>query len=347
MTGGIPGFIRHGEECHPDHFLLGAETGDNIEFAKKVYWCPLDGRWYSTLRWLTRTLKRLGWENESYYIQFGKDHMPEIWLKNTTHPVIGDARNRNRCLQCKKLVKFDDTHWEYPAFCRFKCSAKWYADNTDRPRRARETNKRRKEADPTHNLIPSQVDYWIVKKGLSVEEAHQRVRERQATNSLEKFIKRAGGDVKEGTEKWRERQQRWLASLEKSGWFGNHSDVSKRLFSEIEKQSGFALQYGKKEVSARCGHRIFKLDCHLPGTQKAIEFFGDYWHANPSKYSEKDAIRRLDEGGFVTAREIWSRDQDRLDLLAHHGFDVLVIWEGDYINNPDVTIEKCVHFLNS
>jgi hypothetical protein len=139
VSGGIPGFIQHGEEHHPDYFLSGIERGEKFKFSPKKYFCPLDNRWYSTTKWLSRTLKKLGWTNEQYYREHGQEHMPDLWERNCSDPVVEDAHNHDHCIQCQKVVKFHDTHWEYPAFCGFKCSTKWYADNTDRPQRAMAT----------------------------------------------------------------------------------------------------------------------------------------------------------------------------------------------------------------
>ena len=347
MTGGIPGFIAHGEERHPNHFLNGVLNGHNIEFAEKTYWCPLDNRWYSSLRWLTRTTKKFGFTNERYYLEYGERYMPEIWARNTSDPVLGDARNHNKCLQCDGATNFHATKWEYSAFCGFSCSTKWYADNTDRPQRAMETLKERQKLDPTLQLSPTQLDYWVVKHGMTIEEGKEKVRERQRTNSLERFIERAGGDEIEGKQKWAERQEKWLNSLEARGWFGNHSEVSKRLFATLQESIGKDLLFGEKEISARAGHRVFKLDCVLPGTKKVIEFFGDYWHANPAKYQSDDVVRRLDAGGFVTASEIWARDVDRLETLERHGYDVLLVWENDYVKDTEKTVEGCLSFLNN
>jgi G:T-mismatch repair DNA endonuclease (very short patch repair protein) len=201
--------------------------------------------------------------------------------------------------------------------------------------------------DPTFRLIPNQLDYWVVKHGLTLEEAKQKVKERQTTNSVEAFIRRAGGDVEAGTLLHMERQEKWLNSLEARGWFGNHSDVSRRLFEELQMRMTDELLFGDRELTVRGKDRYFKLDCTIAGTKKAIEFFGDYWHANPRKYADNHPIRRLDEGGFVTAQEIRARDAGRLQQLQDAGFDVLVVWEADYMDDPEGTVARCVAFLNT
>lgn len=71
-----------------------------------------------------------------------------------------------------------------------------------------------------------------------------------------------------------------------------------------------------------------------------IEFFGNFWHANPSMYSKDDIIY---EG--ITAKEIWLKDKERINFLKKSGYDVYVIWEKDYKENPESTVSK-FDFLN-
>ena len=59
-----------------------------------------------------------------------------------------------------------------------------------------------------------------------------------------------------------------------------------------------------------------------------IEVFGDFWHANPAIYKESDILSF--RGGYrPTAKELWEKDQKRLDFFKHMGYSVIVIWEMD------------------
>lgn len=339
-------YQKHADEKHPDYFVSNPSNPRSpIKLLKKEYFNPINNQWYSQRTQLARFLKDNDVSNEQYYIEFGEKHMPREWHENNSDLVLGNARNHNKCLQCDSTVMFDEGHWYYNAFCGFSCSTNWYAKNTNRVEQAMKTNEQRKQEDPTHNLQPTQLDYWIVKKGMTKEEAKLQIKERQSTNSLEAFIKRSDGNEEEGKQKWMQRQEKWLDSLEKRGWFGNHSNISKKLFDSVAEQSGLDLRYGDNEITIRLDKKFCKPDCTISGTKKIIEFFGDYWHANPNKYSENDTIRRLDEGSFITAKEIWTRDAIRLDLLKAHGFDVSVIWETDYKKNPEDITKQCVDFF--
>lgn len=56
-----------------------------------------------------------------------------------------------------------------------------------------------------------------------------------------------------------------------------------------------------------------------------VEVFGDYYHANPSKYKATDLISRF--RGKVEAQQIWQEDANRIEKLKLAGYKVLVVWE--------------------
>jgi hypothetical protein len=72
-----------------------------------------------------------------------------------------------------------------------------------------------------------------------------------------------------------------------------------------------------------------------------IEYYGDYWHANPNKYKADDIVHHN-----KTAKEIWDRDSFRLDLLKTNGYTVHVVWQSDYKKNKECILEKLIIILN-
>lgn len=82
-------------------------------------------------------------------------------------------------------------------------------------------------------------------------------------------------------------------------------------------------------------------------TNKIIEFYGDYWHANPIKYKEDDIIYYPNKN-FVKAKEIWEKDKKRLEEIKEfRNIDALIIWEYDWRKNPNKCIQECLNFLNN
>ena len=77
---------------------------------------------------------------------------------------------------------------------------------------------------------------------------------------------------------------------------------------------------------------------------KLIEYNGDYWHANPIKYKENDILQY--PGGKKAAKDVWKINECKINCAQNQGYDVLVIWETDFIKNKSTVIEKCRSFLS-
>ena len=77
--------------------------------------------------------------------------------------------------------------------------------------------------------------------------------------------------------------------------------------------------------------------------KKAIEFNGDFWHANPKFYKETDILKH--RGGTKTAAEIWQKDRIKIDALKARGFDVKIVWENEYMNDRESVIRECIEWI--
>lgn len=47
-----------------------------------------------------------------------------------------------------------------------------------------------------------------------------------------------------------------------------------------------------------------------------------------------------------TAIEIRSDDTHKIENAEKHGYDVLVVWESDFINNNERILDECRRFIN-
>lgn len=72
-----------------------------------------------------------------------------------------------------------------------------------------------------------------------------------------------------------------------------------------------------------------------------IEYFGDYWHANPSKYPSDYIIERTKK----IASDIWDFDNKRIEMLKSGGYDVIVVWESDYKRDKTDVIRKIIKYV--
>jgi hypothetical protein len=176
--------------------------------------------------------------------------------------------------------------------------------------------------------------------------------EKQRVNgkTLEWFIEKHG-KIK-GNEVFRE----MLNSKLKGMLSGNsYSKPSQDLFDSLDKyfSKNFTTYYHRKNSEAEFFievdniTRVFYLDYFIKELNVCVEFFGNYYHANPEKY--KDPTQKIRFTKFFTVQEIWDRDKKRIELLEkYHGIRTIIVWESDYYKNKDnenfykQIIKKCI-----
>lgn len=203
-------------------------------------------------------------------------------------------------------------------------------------------SKDKKQNDPQkyRGTLPSHPEYWM-KRGFSTHQAHLKVKQHQTTFSLEKCIERYG--EKDGHLRWKERQDKWLKTLEVNGARGTDSSILADSFlQELLRHFPTAkCSVGGGEKRIRVGAKTYSVDFFLDG--KIIEVNGDFWHANPSKYIAESILSF--PGGKKTAREIWEKDARRSKDLAATGYVMLVLWETDIITDRDAALARAIWFL--
>ena len=184
----------------------------------------------------------------------------------------------------------------------------------------------------------TQLEYYI-NKGMSEEEAHKALYNRQATFSLYKCIQKYGD--KKGLEIFNERQKIWNKKLQKSFKSGKYvqSPIANKLFKEIKIKLNINNSIEEKYIFNDKLHKGYLFDFCL--NNKLIEFNGDYCHANPIFYGPKSFIKAKNK----KAEEIWEYDKIKIQTANDQGYKVLIIWEYDYNNNKEETLKKCIDFL--
>ena len=101
--------------------------------------------------------------------------------------------------------------------------------------------------------------------------------------------------------------------------------------------------YKTRQYVRNCEGIIIMPDVYIPQAKLIIEFYGDYWHANPKIYKD---ISKLFLG--CTAAEVHNNDAIRIKTLLDNleeGHICEVIWESDYKKQPNNVIEKCVKLI--
>lgn len=104
----------------------------------------------------------------------------------------------------------------------------------------------------------------------------------------------------------------------------NRSKAENILYEEINKFY--------PTISRPClvikGRRYYP-DIFVPDLNLIIEYYGDYWHANPKYYKSNDIVHHN-----ITAQEIWDKDSERIKRLQTL-YNVDIIWEEDFKNNKE------------
>ena len=182
---------------------------------------------------------------------------------------------------------------------------------------------------------------YYTSRGYSVDDARVMLANRQRTFSLEKCIEKYG-EV-EGYNIFNKRQQKWVKSLQNN--FAKHgesrsskSQIELQFVTEICNTLNISVPNKQKYINDTDGCYAYDFTYN----HKIIEFNGDYWHCHRQIYN-KDFINKTIN---KYAWEIWEKDERKINVAKKHGYDVLVVWESEYLVNKDYVIEKCIKFLN-
>lgn len=60
-----------------------------------------------------------------------------------------------------------------------------------------------------------------------------------------------------------------------------------------------------------------------------VEYYGDFWHANPKKYNSDTIHPKINK----KSKEIWARDEQRNKKLIDLGYNVIIVWGSDFIKS--------------
>lgn len=123
------------------------------------------------------------------------------------------------------------------------------------------------------------------------------------------------------------------------------SNIASNLFAQIEslvKNDRVSFLYLPKnsELLLESKSRFYKYDFCIPELKFIIEFNGDIFHGNPQLFNESDCPNPYDK--TLTAKQMWLNDKEKIDLARSKGFDVMIIWERDYRENPETSIGNII-----
>ena len=153
-------------------------------------------------------------------------------------------------------------------------------------------------------------------------------RQAYAGNTLEYFIKKLG--EKEGNLKYAEICKAKLSN------FGGFSKISQKIFTKLdkllEKYNLTTFYKNKNREFSITFDKTYFIDYYIDELKLAIEFNGDYWHANPLFY--KPGTQIIFPGNVnILVDSIWIRDKKREEDLSKNGYTMITVWESEGIEN--------------
>jgi hypothetical protein len=192
------------------------------------------------------------------------------------------------------------------------------------------------------------IEYYL-KKGFNEEEAKQKLHKRQQTFSLEICIEKYGYD--EGRKIFNDRQHKWQNSLKNSIKLG-YSKISQELFNSLlelyneeDKQYiHYATNNSEIYLDKEDGTGLYIYDFTDLKNMKMIEYQGDIYHANPNVYEADEYPHPYQKD--LTSEDIWNKDAEKKELAYKNGYELLIIWDSEFVDNKESVINKCKQFLN-
>lgn len=108
-----------------------------------------------------------------------------------------------------------------------------------------------------------------------------------------------------------------------SGW--NCHKCSKSSISKIESDwlNSLGIAHENRQTLIRINNKIYYVDGFDPITNTIYEFYGDYWHGNPNKYSPNE-FNKVKNKSFG---QLYSETMEREKALISHGFKIISKWE--------------------
>lgn len=165
------------------------------------------------------------------------------------------------------------------------------------------------------------------------EEGKRRFQEycmKQAyTCSLEYFLESAP-DYEIGMNRY----NAFVEARAKSGFNLTHSKVGDMFCKMlVESLPGHECLYGKDEKTVG----PYSVDFYNVTTNVVVEFYGDYWHRNPEKFTA-DSTYTLNGRTYKTSDK-WLYDQKRKEFIKKElGCEVIVVWESDFRKDSKKTV---------
>ena len=273
------------------------------------------------------------------YISLISPFTPEYWIKK------GIIDKDEIKIKIKSQRKLNIEYWLNKGFNEEESITKvseYQKENNDKRITKWENNKNSFEYKKQR---PTNIEYYL-NKGFSILESKNMLKERQITFTLDKCITKYG--LEKGTKVYNKRQKDWIKKMfnENTCMSTGRSMIADKFIEDLikdinNKNITNQFLYGNNErfIYDNIEKKGRRYD--LCYNKKIIEFYGDFWHSNP-KIFEATEIHKIKK---IKCSEIWQFDKRKVESAMEHNYEVLIIWESEYINSQEEIIKKCKKFL--
>ena len=184
-------------------------------------------------------------------------------------------------------------------------------------------------------------EYYLEQANCNYDLADYLLKRRQSTFSLNKCIMKYGEE--KGRKIWNERQDRWQKTLNSKSE-EEKERINKSKFPGYKKP--YYMSKAEKELAKilKCSSQLYIKKggwYDLYYGNKIIEYNGDYFHCNPSKYDRNYYNEKLK----MFAYQKWNQDELKIKVAINNGYKVLVIWENEHKRDKNGVIKRCMEFL--
>ena len=120
--------------------------------------------------------------------------------------------------------------------------------------------------------------------------------------------------------------------------YHGYSNISQECFHRLDDILKLPSYYATRnqEFRVQVNGKNYYLDYYVPSMNIAVEFNGDWFHFNPSKYKADDVVEQF--GHPVLVKERWEQDANRIEDIESTGINVAVLWESDYVKMNDTQL---------
>ena len=120
--------------------------------------------------------------------------------------------------------------------------------------------------------------------------------------------------------------------------YHGYSNISQECFHRLDDILKLPSYYATRnqEFRVQVNGKNYYLDYYVPSMNIAVEFNGDWFHFNPSKYKADDVVEQF--GHPVSVKERWEQDANRIEDIESTGINVAVLWESDYVKMNDTQL---------